>query len=152
MQRDEGLPPPPQAWFFVLDAGRARLLTCRRAAFERLRVEELSALAYEPEPHQRGRPSPRTGKSGKTYASLGREDEHQIRRFAKEVEDWIEAHVERIDAPRIALFAAPRFLGELRKLLTPSLAKRLEERPADLTHLSTSDLAKHPSVAELLPA
>ena len=151
MQREEGLPRPPQAWFFVVDAGRARLLTCSKVAFDRLHVDELSAIEYEPEEHERGRPSPRTGKSGNTYASLGRESEHQIRRFAKEVEDWIENHLERIDAPSITLFSAPRFLGELRKLFGPTVVDRIEERQAALTQLSTSDLARHPAVAELLP-
>jgi len=151
MQPAEILPKPPQAWFFVVDAGRGRLLTCSRIAYDRLHVDEVSAIEYEAEQHERGRPSPRSGKSGNTYASRGREDEYQIRRFAKEVVDWIEAQAERIDSSRFTLFAAPRFLGELRKLLAAPLAERIEERQAALTHVSTADLAKHPAVAELLP-
>lgn len=151
MQSHDVLPEPPQAWFFVVDGGRCRLLKCSRVPYGRLHVDEVSAIEYEPEEHERGRPSPRSGKSGNTYASRGREDEYQIRRFAKEVVEWMAKKVERIETPSITLFAAPRFLGELRKLFGPALAKRIEERQGDLTQLTTAGLAKHPAVTELLP-
>jgi protein required for attachment to host cells len=151
MQSHDVLPKPPQAWFFVVDGGRGRLLRCSRVPHGRLHVDEVSAIEYRPEEHERGRPSPRTGKSGNTYASRGREDEYQIRRFAKEVVDWIAKHADRIETPSITLFAAPRFLGELRKLYGPALSKRIDERQGDLTQLSRAGLAKHPAVTELLP-
>jgi protein required for attachment to host cells len=151
MQSDHALPKLPQAWFFTVDGGRGRFLKCSRVPYGRLHVDEVSAIQYQPEEHQRGRPSPRSGKSGNTYASRGREDEYQLRRFAKEVVDWMAKRVERIETPSIKLFAAPRFLGELRKLYGPALTKRIEEHPGDLTHLSTAALAKHPAVTELLP-
>ena len=151
MQPEEILPKPPQVWFFIVDAGRGRLLKCTRVAHGRLHVAEVSAIENDNEEHEHGRPSPRTGKSGNTYASGGHEDEHQIRRFAKEVVGWIEEHVAKIDCRTVRLFAAPRFLGELRKLYSSGLNGRLDEHLADLTHLTPAGLAKHPAVAELFP-
>ncbi len=147
-----GVPPTPrQICFFVVDAGRARLLQCSRVPHGSIHVDELEALEYQAEEHEHGRPSPRTGKSGNTYASGGHEDEHQLHRFAKDVVAWIEKRAGRIDDQAITLFAAPRFLGELRKLFSPALVKRIREHQADLTQLSTAGLAKHSAVADLLP-
>ena len=142
---------PNKVWFLVVDAGKGRLLEASRNLPGRIHVREHDEIEYTQEEHEHGRPSPRSGKSGNTYASRGREDEYQIRRFAKEVVDWIAKHAERIETSSITLFAAPRFLGELRKLYGPALTKRIDERQGDLTHLSSAGLAKHPAVTELLP-
>ena len=151
MQPENILPRPPQVSFFIVDGGRGRLLKCTRVAHGRLHVAEVSAIENDDEEHEHGRPSPRSGKSGNTYASGGHEDEHQIRRFAKEVVGWIEEHAAQIDSRTIRLFAAPRFLGELRKLYSSSLTDRIDEHSVDLTRLTPAGLAKHPAVAELLP-
>jgi hypothetical protein len=121
---------PPHVWIIVVNGGRGRLLKCGRVPPGRLHVDEVSAVEHEPELHEHVRPSPRSGKSGNTYASGGHEDEYRI---------------------PIQLFAPPRFLGELRKLYGPLLTRRIEEHQADLTHLSAAALAKHPAVAALLP-
>ncbi len=150
--QSSGVPPvPPHICFFVVDGGRGRLLKCSKVPPGRVHVEELDNIENQIEEHEHGRPSPRTGKSGNTYASGGHEDEHQRRRFAKEVVAWIEKRADRIDKQAITMFAAPRFLGELRKLFSPALVKRIREHRADLAQLSTSELAKHAAVIDLLP-
>ncbi len=142
---------PRKIYFFVVDGGRARLLQCSRLPHGRIHVDEIEAIENHAEEHEHGRPSPRSGKSGNTYASGGHEDEYQLRRFAKDVMAWIEKRADRVGDQAITLFAAPRFLGELRKLFSPIQAKRIREHQADLTQLSTADLAKHSAVADLLP-
>jgi protein required for attachment to host cells len=138
-----------QTWFFVVDGGRARLLTGGRVPPGRFHVEERESIENHSEEHEHGRPSPRAGRSGNSYASEGHEDEHQLRRFAKQVVAWVDGHLARHPGGRVTLFAPPRFLGELRKLFPPALASRIDERQADLTHLSAAGLAKHPAVLEL---
>ena len=51
----------------------------------------------------------------------------------------------------LVLFAAPRFLGELRKLYGANLSRRIRERQGDLTQLSAGSLARHPSVERIMP-
>jgi protein required for attachment to host cells len=150
MPPPNALAEPPHVWFVVADCGRGRLLKCSRVPPGRLHVEQIAAIEHHEEEHEHGRPSPRTGKSGNTYASGGHEQEHQLHRFAKMVVAWIENQAAGIDARSITLFAAPRFLGELRKLYSPAIAHRIDERQADLTQLSTAVLARHPAVSALL--
>ena len=141
----------PKVDFFVVDGGRGRLLRCSRVPPGRIHVDELEAIEYEAEEHEHGRPSSRSGRSGNTYASGGHEGEYQLHRFAKQVANWIEKHSNRNDREAITLFAAPRFLGELRKLFSPAIARRIREHQADLTQLNTSSLARHAAVTRLLP-
>ena len=144
------MPKNSEAWFVVADAGRGRLLRCARVAHGRIHVDEHGSVENRVEEHEHGRPSPRSGKSGKTYASGGHEDEYRIHRFAKEVTAWLEKALARHRCETLALFAAPRFLGELRKTYGHALATRIREHQADLTHLDAAGLAKHPAIEELL--
>ncbi len=136
-------------WFVVADAGIGRFCQCSRTKTGRLHVDELSIIEYHAEEHEHGRPSPRAGKNGNAYASAGHEDSYQLHRFAKEFAVWLEANLQKLDVAKLPLFAPPRFLGELRKVYGPQLIKRIEELQADLTGLSMSALARHPSVEGL---
>ena len=140
-----------KVWFLVADAGRGRLMECSRNLPGRIHVEEHDAIENEEEEHEHTRPSPRTGKSGNTYASGGHENAYQRRRFAKEVVAWIEKKVDQFEIETLTLIAAPRFLGELRKLYSPVLEGRVSEQQGDLTRLTTGSLARHPTVVDLLP-
>ncbi len=137
-------------WFVVADAGIGRFCECSRTKTGRLHVDELSIIEYQTEEHEHGRPSPRAGKNGNAYASVGHEDSHQLHRFAKEFTGWLEGNMRKLDVAKLPIFAPPRFLGELRKVYGAQLVKRIEELQADLTGLSTAALAKHPSVEELV--
>ncbi len=136
-------------WFVVADAGIGRFCECSRTKTGRLHVDELSMIENHTEEHEHGRPSPRVGKAGNTYASVGHEDSYQLHRFAKEFASWLERNLEKLDVAKLPIFAPPRFLGELRKVYGPQLLTRIEELQADLTGLSTAALAKHPSVEGL---
>lgn len=137
-------------WFIVVDGGRGRLLRGRMISHGRIHVDEHDSISNHHDEHEHGRPSPRSGRGGSSYASSGHEGEQQLHRFAKEVTGWIEAKVARHGIERLALFSAPRLLGELRKLYPPGLGERIDEHPADLTQVSTAALARHPAVAELI--
>lgn len=141
----------PSAWFFVVDAGRGRLLRCSRTRPGRLHVDEEETIENHTEEYEHGRPSPRVGKGGHSYASEGHESEQQMRRFAKQVVTWIEAGAQKHGIDRVTLFSAPRFLGELRKVYPPMLAASVDERTSDLTQLNEGSLGQHPAIAELLP-
>lgn len=133
----------------VVDGGRGRLLRGRRVDHGRIHLEELESLENHPDEHEHGRPSPRSRMGGNTYASTGHEGEHNLHRFAKDVAAWIERTFEGHAVEELTLFSAPRFLGELRKLVPAALAARIREHQADLTQVSTATLAKHPAIEQL---
>ena len=64
---------------------------------------------------------------------------------------WAEKKVDQFEIETLTLIAAPRFLGELRKLYSPMLEGRIREQQGDLTQLTTGSLARHPTVVDLLP-
>ncbi len=139
-----------RVWFIVADAGRSRLLSVRRVPPGRVHVDEHESIESHPDEHEHGRPSPRAGRGGNTYASAGHEDGQQLHRFAKEVAAWMDERLTEHAVERATLFSAPKLLGELRKLYPPGLARRIREHPADLTQVSPAALAHHPAVLSLL--
>lgn len=141
---------PTPVWFIVADAGRSRLLSVRRVPPGRVHVDEHESIENHADSHEHGRPSPRAGKGGNTYASAGHEDEQQLHRFAKEVAAWIAQKLTQHAVERATLFSAPKLLGELRKLYPPGLAQRIQEHPADLTQVSPAALAHHQAILSLL--
>lgn len=115
---------------------------------ERCHVEERSSVHYEWEGHEHGRPS-LSSKLGHTYAS-GHEEEEDLRRFARQVTQWLEQQIKEHSIDRMVVFAPPRFLGVLRKTCSSHLASCIEQRSEDLAHLRTSDLSVHPVILELV--
>jgi len=137
-------------WFFVVDESRGRLFEASIVPPERLHLEERGAIENRNDAHEHGRPSPRAGKNGSSYASSGHQDEHERRRFARQIVDWMDDEVGRRGIETVRLFAPPRLLGELRPLLAPGLAGRVTEQQADLTNLGAAGLARHPAIAAAL--
>jgi len=142
-----GSAPRTGAW--LLTAGRqgARLLCAEPTPHGRLHVDLRARLAEDWAGAQHGRPSPRTSKDGHSYASEGHESDERIHRFAKAVGAWLEQELARHAVDRLHAFAAPRLLGELRKVLPARLADRVTEHALDLEPLSPAELAKHDAVA-----
>ena len=121
-----------KTWIFIVDNGRGRLLKGAPAPRGRFHLELDDSIENTWEEHERGRPSPLTGKDGRSYASVGHEDEEMMRRFARDVAGWLDEKTRRLDIDRLALFAPPRFLGALRQAWSPRLAtprRRVRRRP-----------------------
>ncbi|MHC4080199.1 MAG: host attachment protein [Planctomycetota bacterium] len=139
-----------QTWIFIVDNGRGRLLKGAPAPRGRFHLELDDTIENTWEEHQRGRPSPRTGREGRSYASWGHEDEEMMRRFARTVAGWLDEKTRRLNIDRLALFAPPRFLGALRQAWSPHLAVRVDEHEGDLGYMAPGDLVRHRSIAVLL--
>jgi protein required for attachment to host cells len=139
-----------QTWIFIVDNGRGRLLKGAPAPRGRFHLELDDSIENTWEEHERGRPSPRTGREGHSYASLGHGDEEIMKRFARTVATWLDEKTRRLNIDRLALFAPPRFLGALRQAWSPRLAIRVDEHEGDLGYMGTGDLARHRSIARLL--
>ncbi len=139
-----------QTWIFIVDSGRGRLLKGAPAPRGRFHLELDDSIENTWQEHQRGRPSRRAGREGHSYASWGHEDEEMLKRFARNVADWLDDKVRRLNIDRVALFAPPRFLGALRQAGSPRLAIRVEEHEGDLGYMAPGDLVRHRSIAQLL--
>jgi protein required for attachment to host cells len=139
-----------QTWIFVVDNGRGRLLKGAPAPRGRFHLELDDSIENTGEEHERGRPSPLTGREGHSYASRGHEDEEMMKRFARTVASWLEEKTRRLNIDRLALFAPPRFLGALRQAWSPRLAVRVDEHEGDLGYMGPGDLARHRSISRLL--
>ncbi len=138
------------SWIFVVDGGRGRLLRGTSVPPGRIHLEERGLIESERDEYEHGRPSPRSGKNGHTYASLGHESEEQLSRFARRVVEWLDQTTKQHEIDRLALFAPPRFLGALRQAFPASLAGRIREHEGDLANISAGDLARHRAVVKVL--
>ncbi len=141
-----------ETWIVVVDNGRGRLLRGTQVPPGRYHLEETGSIENKWEEHEHGRPSPRWGKAGHTYASLGHEDEERMSRFARNVAKWLEQTTGERKIDRLSLFAPPRFLGVLRQTWSPRLAQRIAEHESDLGYMAAGDLARHQSIVKVLDA
>lgn len=140
----------PPVWLLLADSKRARLLRAWSTRHARAHVEAEADLGFEFAVGEHGRPSPRVNKNGHSYAGRSHEQEEMLSQFARQVAAFAEAKVGELEVPRLHLFAAPKFLGALRKSLGVRLGDRLVEHDQELTHLSEARLAAHPEIVRLL--
>lgn len=136
-------------WIVLADEGRARILAVEDSGRDLADVEELTDAAAHADNAdlrhdaygRRGGGDLRMG--GNATASAGEEKlDHEAELFARRVAQRLaQAHAEgRFRQLRIA--AAPRFLGRLRKVLAPEVAKTVvDELDKDLLQLNRRDLA-----------
>jgi protein required for attachment to host cells len=141
-----------EKWIFVVDGGRGRLLRGSNVPPGRPHLEEDESIENPWEEHEHGRPSPRAGKLGHTYASQGHEGEELLHRFARDVVLWLERKSRQHKIENLLLFAPPRFLGALRQVCPASLTARITEHEGDLGYMTAGDLARHRVIARLLGA
>ena len=139
-----------RTWVALADSQRAHLVQASSAPVDRCHVEHCDSITFDWVGHEHGRPSPRTGRNGKTYASAGHEDAENLRRFARQVANWLAETVDRYEIDRLVLFAPARFLGALRKSWNGRLSDRIEEHEGDLTGAPLSTLSKHPAIRNLV--
>ncbi|MHC4996212.1 MAG: baeRF12 domain-containing protein [Planctomycetota bacterium] len=138
------------AWLLVTDAGACRLLRCKLTERGTPHVTEHESFRYDDIDHQHGRPSSRVGVMGHTYASEGHELDEELRRAAHYTVTWTEERVAQHGIKRLFVFAPARFLGALRAQWPDTLADRVSEFEADLTHLGAGKLQEHPLVRGLV--
>lgn len=135
-------------WILVADGARARVF---RRVGPAGPVAELEEGCFEGE----RRPSRELGgdRPGRTFDSAGPgrhameppSDPHRLAEtaFLREVTAWLSEREREGAFERLILVAAPRALGELRRLLPPALAQRVvEEVASDLTRAEAAEIAR----------
>jgi len=138
-------------WVVIADAHKGRLLQCGRTERGSAHVETVDNIEHDPGDYEHQRPSPRKGGTGDTQDD--HENEEESRRFARRLTGWMQNHVVQHNIAELQLFAAPRFLGTLRKLTNGhGLPAQVETHEGDLTNLTTDELTKHRRIQKLLGA
>ena len=138
-------------WVVLADEGRARILAMRQPGTDLAEVEELTdPAAHAHNADFRHDAYGRRGGGGDlrmgsdAVSSAGEEKlDHEAEAFARRVAERLaQAHSQgRFERLRIA--AAPRFLGRLRKLLDPQVAKTVvDELDKDLLQLNRRELTQ----------
>jgi protein required for attachment to host cells len=139
-----------EIWIAVVDQRKGRILHICELDAGGFRCAEKGFIENRWEEHQHGRPSPRSGRTGHTYASRGHEDEEMMRRFAKEVSEWIDRVLQELRIEHLEVFAPTRFLGALRQHRASRPTKRAALNEADLGSMSDGEVVRHRAVAQLL--
>lgn len=159
-------------WILVADRAQARIFVPEATGAEPLRqhVDFVGRAGYlEPDVEEPGRlteqsdfthpeshlsrgdvESDRPGQFESTGSAQhtgepGQDYKHQTaEHFAKELVDYLEKARQENQFDQLALVAAPLFLGELRKALTPSLSQMVTlELDKDYTKLKPDEIRKH---------
>jgi hypothetical protein len=157
-----------QQWIVTTDSRHAKIYSWQRTPGGEVHIEELRAIRNEHEAeHERGRPSElgisHTGAPGRGVpqgGAQGHTSEEEHRKFARELigrGGWLCRTIEELQAERVHLFAATRFLGLLREVMATqpgrgcgrAIEEHVEFHDADLTHLKPHELAVHPAVVRL---
>jgi protein required for attachment to host cells len=137
-------------WIVLADEGRARILAMREPGTELAEVEEMTdAAAHADNADLRHDAYGRRGGSdlrmgGNNTESAGEEKlDHEAELFARRVAERLEQARRQGRFERLRIAAAPRFLGRLRKMLDPQLAKVVEdELDKDLLQLDRRELTQ----------
>lgn len=137
-------------WVVVADEGLARILAMQGNGADMVEIETLTDAAARADEADLRRDAYGRRAGGGTLsssyptASAGEDELHQeADLFARRVAQWLAdaRRAQRFDAIKIA--AAPRFLGLLRKALTPDVSSVVvEDFDKDLIHLNVRELTQ----------
>jgi protein required for attachment to host cells len=131
-----------RAWFALADAEHGRLLCCSLTDQGTPHVHEYDSLQNTLPQQEHARP---TSQSGETHNV-----EDNERRFAGRIVEWLQENARKHAIDHLAIFAAARMLGVLRKATPRLLAGHLEQLKGDLMRLDTGQLAEHPMIRQLV--
>lgn len=133
-----------QGWFVLVDAKHARLLRCRLTDQGTPHVEEHDVLENTLPEQEHARPMSQGGTTHNV--------EDNERRFAGKIVEWLQENAKTRAIEQLAIFAAARMLGVLRKASSGLLPGRLEQLRGDLMRLDAGQLAEHAMIRRLVRA
>lgn len=135
----------------VADQRQARLAACQRLRNGRVHVETRARLAETWNESAHNNPPSRSDSAGHQFDNSGRIGEERLARFAREILDWLAREPAAAGGERIEVFANPRLLGALRRVVPAERGKAWAEHALDLAGLSEGELAARAEIAALVP-
>jgi len=136
-------------WIVIADSSRVQILTRRAEQPGFDIVTAFQAPEGHASAHQLGseRPGRMQESANSAHHSVEpRHDPHEEAtiEFLRTIARYLNDNATREDVPGLILFAPPRALGHLRKMLEPGVARKIRaEVPKDLTKIPLTDLPKH---------
>jgi protein required for attachment to host cells len=137
-------------WIITADAVGARLLRCGLTPMHRVHLDLIDQFTHDEGQLQHTRPSPRTGRTG--HSGDNHESDEFLARSARHLGSWLSKQDSSHQFTYVHIFAPPRMVGALRKVMPAPLTDRTELHEADLTPFTPAALACHASVRRLLRA
>jgi len=138
------------SWIALVDSRRGQLLRCNLTPAGSRHLESIDHVESQWQGQQHGRPSPRLGKTGNTYASPGHETEEDMERFARQLVKWMQQLVKLHQIERLTVFAPPRSLGAIRPLIRNPMRQTLDLQEGDLLNMPHRELIDHKAIRELV--
>jgi protein required for attachment to host cells len=145
-----------KSWLVTADRHRATLYSCGGTERGSLHIEPVRTIENEFDGmHEHHRPDllgrGPTANAAQHHSSHGHDDEEMLRRFAKQVAEWVaKEHGDAGKSGRYCVFAAPRMLGLLRNEFSRILDDHAELVEGELTQLRPNELAEHPAVKKAM--
>ena len=143
------MPKRTALWIVLADSSRARILTRGATDTEFDVVSAFEAAEAHAESHDLRSERPGRGRESANpahHAIEPRLDPHEASsmEFLGTVAAYLNENARGDEVGGLLLFAPPRALGHLRKMLSDPVAKKIRlESPKDLTRIPTADLAQH---------
>ena len=136
-------------WIAVADSAKARVFESEGPSLTLQLVEELdSEGARRPSRElmsdRQGRTQNSAAPGGAAMENTSNPQDVEKHKFVRLLVDYLEAAAHRGKFDALVLVAAPRTLGELRKLMPPTLSAKIHsELDKDLTNLPQPELTSH---------
>lgn len=138
------------AWVLLADARHGRLLCCGLTPQGRCHVDDCDSIQNDWPGHDHPRSSPLWKGTGVSYGIEDDEVREPTRRFARRVAAWAHHKMAQYEIEHIAILAPPHFLAALRDERSADLAGKAVGHQGEFTNVPTSELAKHPTIRELV--
>ncbi len=138
-------------WILLADRHQGRLLQGTRTTQGSPHFEEVSRIDYESDPTTSERPSTRSDRFGHSFSTSGHSSHEKLQRTARTLASWLNDRFDECHAERFQVFAPPRLISALRRIVSPRLRGRLEAHAGDFNRLSPGQLAHHPRFSHLVP-
>ena len=137
------------SWIVIADSAKARIFSSNGPKLDLGLVDELDSAgarrrSRELMSDRQGRTQNRAGPGGAAMENTSDPQDVEKHKFVRDLVDYLEAaaHGGQFDA--LVLVAAPRTLGELRKLMPAAVSAKLHsELGKDLTNLPQPELLPH---------
>ena len=138
------------AWVLLADGRHGRLVCCGVTPQGRCHVDECDSIQNDWPGHDHPRSSPLWKGTGVSYGIEDDEVREPTRRFSRQVVAWLHCKMAEYEIEQVVILAPPHFLGVLRDEPSADLAGKAIERKGELMNVPTSELAKHPTIRELV--
>jgi|GEM_PF-3075417 len=139
-----------QAWMVLSDSSHARLIRCSRTTAGHVHFDVVDKLELPSSEREHGRPCSLAGMTSHAFAAEHHTAEEDIRRFSKQLAQWIDKQIKTREIDFLTIFTPARALEALRTRIHHAHRGMIELRTENLFHLSDDALLRHEAIQKLI--